>query len=210
MIRPPGMRGAAFGTAADGNGRDDLSARRAISRDLGIPDGWAWLHQVHGAAVLAAAAPGLQGEADALFTGHAGLPLAVATADCVPVILEAETAVGIAHAGWRGVVAGVVPALYEAMAEAGFRPSRAAVGPAIGPCCYEVGHDVAERFDPSRVGVTRRGTPGVDLAGAVADQLPDTSVWSAAACTRCSGEFHSYRETGTRQRQVSVAWLPIG
>jgi len=89
MNRPPGFRGVAFGAAADGDGRSDTTARRRISRSLGLSDAWAYLHQVHGRRVWRASGPGLQGDGDALFTTTPGLPLAVGTADCLPVVLEA-------------------------------------------------------------------------------------------------------------------------
>jgi YfiH family protein len=182
-------------------------ARRSISDGLDIPDGWAWLDQVHGAEVLTAAAPGLIGAADALVTTTAGLPVMVATADCVPIILEATGAVAVVHAGWRGVVAGVVTAAVSALAECGHSPERAAIGPAIGPCCYEVGNDVADQL-PGFRSTTRAGTMSVDLPSAVAAQLDGLEVWQSGRCTHHESDFHSYRRNGTAQRQVAVGWIP--
>ena len=108
----------------------------------GIPADWASVDQVHGAAVVQATEAGNLGEADATFTSRSGLALAVATADCVPVVIEGPDVAGVAHAGWRGVTAGVIPALLDAMRSAGLSPVRAGIGPSIGPCCYEVGEDV--------------------------------------------------------------------
>jgi copper oxidase (laccase) domain-containing protein len=79
MIRPPGFRGAAFGTAADGDGRSDETARDRISRVLDLSGEWAYSQQVHGRRVRRAVGPGRQGEADALFTTVPGLPLEVGT-----------------------------------------------------------------------------------------------------------------------------------
>ena len=101
---------------------------------------------VDGSTVLAVTAPGPAGEADALFTAEPGLPLVVATADCAPIVLEGPDVVAVVHAGWRGAVAGVVPAALEAIAEAGHVIERAAIGPTIGACCYEVGPEVADRL----------------------------------------------------------------
>lgn len=209
MIRPPGFRGAAFGAAADGDGRSDEAARRGISRALGLPEAWACLHQVHGRQVRRASAPGLQGEGDALFTTVAWLPLAVGTADCLPVVLEAPAAVGLAHVGWRGAAAGLVAALRGAMEAEGLVARRAAVGPGIGPCCFAVGPEVAAAL-PAHRAATRTGQESIDLPGAVVAALDGLEVWQSGECTCCGAGFHSYRRDGTRQRQVTVAWLPTG
>lgn len=207
MIRPPGFRGAAFGTAADGDGRADPAARRRLSELLGLPDEWAYLHQVHGRRVLRANAPGRQGEGDALLTTVADLPLAVGTADCLPVVLEAPGGVGLAHVGWRGAAAGVLGALRRAMAEQGLVVERAAVGPGIGPCCFAVGPEVAAALPRFRAH-TRDGRESIDLPLAVEDALSGLTVWRWTGCTCCGAGFHSYRRDATRQRQVAVAWLP--
>ena len=207
MIRPPGFRGVGFGDARDGNGRGDSHARRAIATALGITGDWAWLRQVHGCVVLRADQPGLQGEADALFTTRADLPLTVATADCFPVAIEGDSGVGLAHSGWRGAAAGVVPALVAAMEGAGMAPRRAAVGPGIGPCCFEVGDEVVAAL-PGHRATTGWGTQSVDLPAAIAAGLSSLEVWRAGACTRCGAGYHSYRRDGTEERQVAVAWLP--
>jgi YfiH family protein len=207
MIRPPGFVGAAFGTAADGDGRSDPTARRGISEALGLSEGWAYLHQVHGRRVRLVTHPGLQGDGDALFTMTAGLPLAVATADCLPVVIEAEGGVGVAHVGWRGAAAGVVSALRSAMETAGLGLCRAAVGPGIGPCCFAVGPEVASAL-PGYRSFTRADEPSVDLPAAVAGALEGLEVWRSEECTCCGAGFHSYRRDATRQRQVAVAWLP--
>ncbi|MBU1227581.1 MAG: polyphenol oxidase family protein [Actinobacteria bacterium] len=206
MIRPPGFRGAAFGSADDGNGRDDPKARAAISRRLDIPAGWAWLRQVHGDVVIRAEVPGSLGEGDAAFSTVASLPMTVATADCYPIVLEGDGVAGIAHAGWRGTAVGVVTALANAMAAAGSPAVRAAIGPGIGACCYEVGPEVAERF-PGFGAVTTRGTGSIDLPGAIAAQLDGLEVWRSGICTHCGDGFRSYRRDGTALRQVAVAWV---
>ncbi len=207
MIRPPGFTGAAFGTAADGDGRADEDARKRISAQLGIPDQWAWPRQVHGGTVLRAGRPGDQGEGDAIWTTAARLPAAVATADCFPVIVEAPGAVGVVHAGWRGVVAGVATRARDALDALGAPVERAAIGPGIGPCCYEVGPDVSGPLG-DHLATTTWGTRSVDLAAAVAAQLPGIEVWRAGRCTRCDPAFHSYRRDRTAARQVAVGWLP--
>ncbi len=209
MIRPPGFRGAAFGAAADGDARIDETARAGISRALGISDQWAYLHQVHGRRVRRGLAPGLQGDGDALFTSETGLPLAVGTADCLPVVIEAAEGVGLAHVGWRGAAAGVVQALRRAMEAEGMVAQRAAVGPGIGPCCFAVGPEVAGALPRFRA-VTRGGAESIDLPAAAVEALAGLAVWRWEGCTCCGSGFHSYRRDGTRERQVAVAWLPTG
>jgi hypothetical protein len=93
------------------------------------------------------------------------------------------------------------------MEAAGAAPERAAVGPGIGPCCFEVGPDVLARLPGFRTR-TRRGTEAVDLPAAAAVGLEGLEVWRAEACTCCRSDLHSYRRDGTRQRQVAVAWVP--
>jgi hypothetical protein len=207
MIRPPGFHGAAFGTAQDGNGRDDAAARRTISAGLGIPSAWAFLSQVHGDRVVAATAPGSLGKADAAFTTVPDLPLTVATADCVPLILEGPGVTAVVHAGWRGAAAGVLERARDAVAAAGCSLTRAAIGPAIGPCCYEVGDDVADLF-PGFTARTTWGTRSVDLPGYLAAHLADLELWRSDVCTFTAGSLHSWRRDQTRHRQVAVAWLP--
>ncbi|MDH3259748.1 MAG: polyphenol oxidase family protein [Acidimicrobiia bacterium] len=207
MIRPPGFRGAAFTSAQHGDLRNDHKARGAIAARLNIPDAWATVNQVHGAVVVEAWEPGSQGKADSMYTGRSGLPVAVFTADCLAVVLEADRGVGIAHAGWRGVVAGVVENLRAAMETAGWTPLRCAVGPGIGPCCFEVGPEVAARF-PANTATTTWGTVSVDLAAAVAARLDGMDLWQAEACTRCADEYFSHRRDATSARMAGIVWLP--
>ena len=133
MNRPPGVDGAAFTEAGDGDQRNDLTARSAVASWLGISRDWATVRQVHGVSLVKAAGPGELGEADALWSDVPRLPLAVFTADCFGVVLRARSAVGVAHAGWRGAAGGVVSALRAEMTAQGHPPSSAAIGPGIGP-----------------------------------------------------------------------------
>lgn len=205
MIRAGGLS-AVFGEARDGDGRSDAEARSAISDQLGIPDKWAMVSQVHGADVVVAEAPGLLGEADGIVTTTQGVPIAVGIADCLPVVLESDGAVGIAHAGWRGAAAGVVSAVRHAMNELGAPAERAAIGPGIGPCCFEVGPEVVARF-PSSESSTTWGTSSVDLVSAVKAELDGLEIWSHDGCTHHDPRFHSFRRDGTAARQVAVAWI---
>ena len=207
MIQPPGFRGAAFGTARDGDARADVEARMRFSNLLGISGEWAFVNQVHGLEVAFVVNAGHHGEADAMVTETRGVPLAIATADCVPIVLEAERTTAITHAGWRGIRAGVVESVVVVMRDLDDPPVRAAIGPSIGPCCYEVGDDVARLF-PRFAATTRGGARSVDLAAAVEEQLGDIETWRADRCTFEDEAFHSYRLDRTSLRQVAVTWLP--
>jgi YfiH family protein len=180
------------------------------------PDGLelAWARQVHSARVLPASA-GACGEGDALWTARPGLALCVATADCVPVVLAAPACVAAVHAGWRGLAAGVIAATVTAM---GLAPAAltAWLGPAIGPCCYEVGPEVAAAVRAaSGGGVVRpgaEGRPHIDLPGAAARQLAAAGVRRirpAKECTRCAGDrLWSYRGQGPGAgRNLAFVWL---
>lgn len=204
MIRPPHIRGAAFTTSLDGDMRHGPNG--AVSQSLGIPPEWATVHQVHGDMVRFADAPGVAGSGDALVTADESLPLAVFTADCVGVVIEADAGIAVAHAGWRGVTAQVVEATREAMQARGMTPLRAAIGPHIRSCCFEVGPEVAEQFDQAHQRETTWGTPSIDMAAALADQLPGLDMWQVEACTRCTPGFFSHRANGTEHRMAAVAW----
>ena len=206
MLRPPGFRGAAFTQAKDGDPFVDEAARTSISLDLGIPNRWATVNQVHGAGVVSATSPGVVAEADAAYTAERDLAIAVKTADCVPIVIEAEGAVGVVHAGWRGISAGVIESAVGALTEAGHHPQKAAIGPSIGPCCYEVGKAVADAVGHNAS--TSWGTPSVDLWSAAKERLALDEVWTAGECTMCGGDYNSYRRDRTQRRQAGIGWLP--
>jgi YfiH family protein len=205
MISP--RVGVVFSLAPEGDLLGDQAARRSFRVQLGLPSDWATIRQVHGHAVVEATGPGPQGEADAIFTRVRHLPLAVFTADCVGVVLVGSSAVGVAHAGWRGAAAGVVTHLAEAMAEAGSPPEYAAIGPGIGPCCFEVGQEVATAF-PGRTSRTTWDTLSVDLWGAVADQVPGLEVWRSDHCTFDQDDTFSHRRQQTERRMATIGWRP--
>lgn len=205
-------------------GRGPGGSRSAIlSRVEGRELPVAQAKQVHSDRVLEAR-EGFTGRGDALWTDRPGLVLSVITADCVPILLAArgEGRVAAVHAGWRGIVAGVVERTVEAL---GVPPEEleAWVGPAIGVCCYEVGEDVAERVAGAagpevvapghRLGPGRR--PHLDLPGAVCRQLVQAGVGPprvVVRCTRCDGEtLWSYRREGAGVgRNVAYVWLADG
>ena len=147
-----------------------------------------------------------------------GKVLCVQVADCVPVLLADPVArlVGAAHAGREGLVAGVVPALVEAMTAAGASPARmrAVTGPAICGGCYEVPAQLQATGQRRRAGGElrdhRAGTPGLDIAAGVRAQLAAAGVASIAAdarCTRESDELYSYRRDGVTGRFAGLVWL---
>lgn len=203
MIRP--FAGAAFTLAADGDMRGDPGARHEVSRRLGISPAWGTVTQVHGNAVVEATESGDLGRADAVFTLLPRLPLAVFTADCAGVVIAADRGVGVAHAGWRGSAGGVVESLLAAMRGAGLRPVRAAVGPMIGPCCYEVGEEVVRRF-PGHSSVTSWGAPSVDLGAAVAAALEPLAVTAAGLCTGHDTGTFSHRRDSDQRRMAALGW----
>jgi polyphenol oxidase len=152
----------------------------------------------------------LELEADGLVTGLPGVGLGVTTADCLPVLLAARdgTAVAALHAGWRGLAAGILDRGVEAVcAKAGCAPSSvwAAVGPAIGACCFEIGPEVVDAFlaagFPARCFHTgASGRPHGDLQGLAAWTLGRAGipgVQVVGGCTHCEpGRFYSYRRDG--------------
>jgi purine-nucleoside/S-methyl-5'-thioadenosine phosphorylase / adenosine deaminase len=207
MIVPPGTPGVVFGTRFDGDGRSDADARALLSAEFGISTLWATIRQVHGSRAVYAPEPGFYGDADALVTDVAGLPMAVATADCVPVVLIGERTRAIAHAGWRGVANGVVVEAIDLIERRGDAVKRVVIGPHIGPCCYEVGKEVVEAIG-GFASTTRGGAMSVDLALAVRSQVGDVDVVDIGICTLDDGSMASYRQDGTPDRQATVVWLP--
>ncbi|MFE3430751.1 peptidoglycan editing factor PgeF [Streptomyces sp. NPDC059171] len=196
--------------------------RERAARELGIdPELVVWMNQVHGRDVAVVDGPwGTDAEipaVDAVVTARRGLPLAVLTADCTPVLLADPVAgvVGAAHAGRPGLVAGVVPAAVEAMVALGARPSRivARTGPAVCGRCYEVPEamrtEVAEAV-PGAWSETSWGTPAVDVTGGVHAQLAALGVTdrhSSSSCTLESGDHFSYRRDRTTGRLAGYVWL---
>jgi YfiH family protein len=168
--------------------------------------------QVHGSRVVVVSeAPTARdvvdaGECDALVTALPGVGLAVQTADCVPVLLAAPEAVGAVHAGWRGASTDVAGRAAEAFLAlvSNRSAARAWIGPAIGPCCYEVGPEVAERFPGGFVRPSAGDRFLLDLPGIVRSQLeaagiPPGNITADPSCTRCGGErYASFRRDGER------------
>ena len=194
-----------------------VAANRALLRRE-LPAEPVWLAQVHGTQCVDAAATAPGAQADASFTRQPGVVCAVLTADCLPVLLcdEQATVVGIAHAGWRGLAAGVIEATVAAMAEPGMR-LMAWLGPAIGPRAFEVGGEVRDLFvarDPQAASAFSAAANGkwlCDIYRLVRQRLYALGieqVSGAGCCTAGDAErFFSYRRDGVTGRMASLIWL---
>lgn len=194
----------------------ELARRRAAVVDLP----WVWLRQVHGASVVvvdgpAASAQVAGAEADALVTAAPGVALAVQTADCAPLALVSpEGVVGVAHAGWRGLTAGVVAATVDACRRLGASDLQATLGPCIHPECYRFGDAeldaVAAVLGEGVRGVTAGGEPALDVPAAVDAALRGAGLGPArrlGGCTACHPDrWWSYRARRDVARQATVVW----
>jgi YfiH family protein len=146
------------------------------------------------------------GECDVLATALPGVALAVQTADCVPVLLSSGEAIATAHAGWRGTSQNAAGSAVETLRDLGADPAsiRAWLGPSIGPCCYEVGGEVAAQFAGEFLRTSCGGRfhlnlPAVNRAQLEAAGVPRDNVSQHPACTLCGGEkYASYRRDGAR------------
>ncbi|MEX0903675.1 MAG: peptidoglycan editing factor PgeF [Pseudohongiellaceae bacterium] len=183
-----------------------------------------WLHQVHGKEVITAQHGAARVTADGAVTGERGLACAVLTADCLPVLFADTngTAVGIAHAGWRGLAAGILENL---VAQIPVPASQllAWLGPAIGPCHFEIGPEVQHVLlqslsEPYRSRSLDGFRPGVrgdrlfaDLYRLARIRLESAGVhaiYGGSLCTYCDNQrFYSYRRDGTAGRMVSLIYI---
>jgi len=193
-----------------------VARNRAILRAC-LPREPVWVKQVHGTAVIDATRATPDAEADGVVTQSPGPVCAVMTADCLPVFLSdrAGKSVGIAHAGWRGLAAGIVENVVQAMGV----PSRdiiAYIGPGIGAHRYEVGEDVRKAFvdrDPAaaRSFAPRQGGKYlVDLYGLARQRLAAAGVagiHGGGFCTASEERFFSFRRDETTGRMASLIWL---
>lgn len=196
-----------------------VARNRALLRRV-LPQEPAWLSQVHGVTVLDAAALPAEPEADACISTTPGAVCVMMTADCLPVLFcdRAGSVVGAAHAGWRGLAAGVLERTVAAMRERGAVDLLAWLGPAIGPDRFEVGGEVREAF------VTRQaeadaafraypGRPGkylADIYQLARQRLAAVGVHDVSGgglCTVADHRFYSYRRDRTTGRMASLIWL---
>ena len=184
--------------------------------------------QVHGNGFAEIVGAGQDcGEVDAVYSRFSGVPVAVMTADCVPILMSRRDggAVAAIHAGWRGTRSGIVEELWRKLRSEGENPAHwvAAIGPSIGPCCYEVSEELAADFSKtfSKLG-DNLAVPSfrhLDLPAIQAETLRRlglSEVELSRACTKCSRSLplssgqeerfllHSYRREGGGTRQFSV------
>jgi polyphenol oxidase len=197
---------------------DDPSAVAENRRRLRahLPAEPVWLKQVHGVRCIDAEVAG-SNEADAAFTRSSGVVCAVLTADCLPILLcdEAGRVVAAAHAGWRGLAAGVIESTVRSMGVPG-EQLMAWLGPAIGPENFEVGDEVREAFvarDPLAATAFARRSNGrwlcdiYRLAQQRLAALGACRIASADFCTvRNAERFYSYRRDGVTGRMASLIW----
>lgn len=209
----------------DGDFRVDAPAEELAARRRHLAPGpWTWLRQVHGADLIDVerAGEGAGLEADGSVTSVTGAVLAVQTADCAPVVLIGDGAIAAVHAGWRGIVAGIIPGAIERLIGSGRGPLRAVLGPCIEASAYEFGSDdletvVAAAGEQAR-SVTSTGAPALDLAAAVEAQcraggvisferVPEPGPGGSPRDDDPAPRWYSHRRFGDRGRQVTVAWL---
>ncbi len=180
-------------------------------------EAWVWLRQVHGDRVIVAADeprttwPRAVPDADAAVTDRADLPLVVLTADCAPVALVAAGAIGVVHAGWPGLEAGVIGRAVTAMRELVDGPVQAILGPCVHPARYEFGADLltrlVDRLGPTVASRTASGALALDIPAAVGVALREAGVDrldDVGVCTAESADHFSYRRDGTTGRQAVV------
>lgn len=203
-------------SACVGDDPQRVARNRAI---LGacLPAEPAWVTQVHGAVVIDAAKATPGTEADGLVTRVAGAICAVLTADCLPVLLadRAGKTVGIAHAGWRGLAAGIIENVVRAM-DVPASDLIAYIGPGIGPQRYDVGEDVRQAFvgkdpDAAAAFVSRQnGKYLADLHRLARRRLSAAGVdevHGASVCTVSDERFFSFRRDHVTGRMASLVWL---
>ena len=191
--------------------------RQMLRHEAGLPAEPAWLAQVHGVTVADLDEAGLHGAADAAMTRRSGQVCAILTADCLPIVLATDTGdtVAAAHAGWRGMAAGVIGATVRAMA---VQPERliAWLGPAIGASHFEVGGEVRGAFlsaDPGAGDAFKANAAGkfmADLAMLARRQLEDLGVNRISGGGECTyahaDRYFSHRRDGVTGRQATLVW----
>lgn len=218
-VLPNGQGGMNIGFGS-GDNLVDVQANRARLRAL-LPADPCWLRQVHGAVVVDAAQSDSNATADASFTDAANVVCAVSIADCMPVLLTDASgrAVGIAHAGWRGLAAGVIQATARSMRLRLEDPDAkllAYLGPAIGPRHFEVGPEVLDAMQACLPKASRAFTAqpnGKYLADLFAlgrqalDQAGVIRIYGGHDCTFSdAARFYSFRRDQTTGRHAALIW----
>lgn len=211
---------AVFSTSLAGDLRPGAPGS-AVRRARVLPGQWAWTRQVHGADVVVlgtgsdgrlVAGTGRSPVADGLVSPVPAPPLAMFAADCALVALASpEGVIGIAHCGWRGLLAGVVQAVAARMRELGASELSAVRGPCIGPECYAFGSGeldhLARRYGAQLRSRTSAGTPALDLRAGVAAAAGEAGVARLTEldeCTACSPRWFSYRARHDDARHALV------
>ena len=191
--------------------------RRMLRREAELPAEPSWLAQVHGVSVADLDARAPEAAADAAMTRCPGKVCVILTADCLPIVFATDTGdtVAAAHAGWRGLAAGVIGATVHSMAA---QPERliAWLGPAIGPSHFEVGGDVREALlsgDPGGGDAFKANAGGkfmADLAMLARRQLEHLGVsriYGGGECTYARADrYFSHRRDGVTGRQATLIW----
>lgn len=181
--------------------------RRRAAAAVGFdPAGLALARQVHAAEVLEARPgdAGVLGEGDGLLTRAPGVTVGILTADCTPVVVAGDRGVVILHAGWRGLVEGVVERGAGLVGDVW----GAWLGPAIRACCYEVGPEVVDAFSARGLPVSGEGrVDPSDAALAALETCGIDRVARADVCTMCEPTYFSYRRDGITGRQGAFAGI---
>ncbi len=198
----------------------DLDVRRdeahlAATRETIRTGAWTWLQQVHGSEVVVVNGSGEMAgaAADAAVTASTDCVLAIHTADCVPVVIAGEGTLGVAHAGWQGIVDGVIPRVVDALDHLGGPPSVAFLGPCIRPGSYEFGptdlDTVAAVAGDTVRSHTAEGKPALDVATAVRNMLSDLGVDETIdpLLDTANPAYFSHRVRADTGRQATIAWL---
>ncbi len=196
----------------------DASAITQRAVVLGLTDRTCtFLRQEHGREVVVVDEPGAfdGAVADVAVVTAFDSAAAIRTADCVPLAIVGERAFAVVHAGWRGLVAGVIEAAVGALSDHDPGPWTAVVGPCIHAHCYEFAEEdlsvVAARYGDSVRALTSSGAAALDLVESVRCALARWSVrldTSASTCTACEPDNFSYRARRDIGRQLLVAWRP--
>ncbi len=191
-----------------------MTNRQQLNAILELDPGPCWMNQVHGNRVVEANLETLP-EADAIYTRKIEQPLGVMVADCVPVLVcDADgTCVAAIHAGWKGLACGILQALVSSLPVHHSR-LMAWLGPAIGPCHYEVGAEVKEAFAGMDACFTSSTQPEhwmMDMWAVASMQLKALGVgdvYGGNLCTYCDAtNFFSYRRDGQGGRMAAIIWL---
>ncbi len=169
------------------------------------------MKQVHGVKIFQAIAPKESGgEADGVWTSKNDIPIVIATADCVPILLAQKNGklVAALHAGWRGTLGQIIQNFGSILTKNNENPKDwvAAIGPSIGPCCYEVSPELFLEFKNKFNGIGFQKQNYLDLQNINAHELKKIGVKEVDIlrfCTRCSGQFFSYRKGNQGKRQYS-------